>query len=57
MNRIILGTMAGLLLFAWQAAPGFTAPAKNGCLMCHTTDKMMKMLYTPPAVTAGEGEG
>lgn len=57
MNRIILGTMAGLLLFAWQAAPGFTAPAKNGCLMCHTNDKMMKMLYKPPAVTAGEGEG
>ena len=57
MRRIILGVTAGLLFFAWQVVPGFAADAKNGCLMCHTNDKMMKMLYKPPAMAAGEAEG
>ncbi len=57
MKKIILGAAAGLLLFAWQALPGFAAGAKNGCLTCHTNDKMMKMLYKPPQIASGEAEG
>jgi hypothetical protein len=57
MKRMILGITAGLLLVAWQSGPGFAAAAKNGCLTCHTNDKMMKMLYKPPALEGGEGEG
>jgi hypothetical protein len=57
MKKIILGAAAGLLFFAWQAVPGYAAAAKNGCLSCHTNDKMMKMLHKPPKIAGGEGEG
>jgi hypothetical protein len=57
MIRMILGMTAGLLLITWQSGPGFAAAAKSGCLACHASDKMMKTLYKPPALEAGEGEG
>jgi hypothetical protein len=57
MKRMILGITTGLLLVAWQGAPGFAAAAKSSCLACHTNDKMMKMLYKPPVLEGGEGEG
>ena len=57
MGRIILGVAVALLLFAGQAAPGLAAAAKSGCVSCHTNDKMMKMLFKPPALAGGEAEG
>lgn len=56
-RKILMGVMTGLLLFAWQSAPVFAAAARNSCLASHTNDKMMKMLYKPPAIEGGEGEG
>ena len=56
-KKILLGAMAGLLLLAWQSAPGFAAEAKNVCLTCHTNDKMLKMLYKPPVLESSEAEG
>jgi hypothetical protein len=55
MKKFSLGLALGLLL-VWQGS-GFAAAAKNGCLTCHTNDAMMKSLYKPPAMQAGEGEG
>jgi hypothetical protein len=56
-RKILMGVMTGILLLAWQSTPGFAAPAANVCLTCHTNDKMLKMLYKPPALESGEAEG
>jgi hypothetical protein len=56
MKKIILAATAGLLLLVWQG-PGSAAPAKNGCLTCHTNGEIMKSLYKPPAMEGGEAEG
>jgi mono/diheme cytochrome c family protein len=55
-GKILMGVMTGLLLFAWQSAPVIAAAARNSCVSCHTNDKMMKMLYKPPALEGGDAE-
>ena len=44
------------LFLAFNASPIFAA-AQNGCLVCHTSDATMKLLYKPPAGGPSEGEG
>ena len=44
------------LFLALNASPIFAA-AQNGCLVCHTSDATMKLLYKPPAGGPSEGEG
>jgi hypothetical protein len=44
------------LFLALNASPIFAA-AQNGCLVCHTSDATMKLLYKPPAAGPSEGEG
>ena len=56
MKKMILGAAAGLLFLVCQGT-GFAAEAKNVCLTCHSNDKMLKMLYKPPALESGEAEG
>jgi hypothetical protein len=43
------------LFLAFNASPNFAA--QNGCLVCHTSDATMKLLYKPPAGGPSEGEG
>jgi hypothetical protein len=31
--------------------------ADSGCVICHTNDAILKTLYKPPVIHAGEGEG
>ena len=56
-RKILWGLAAVVLLPAWQALPGYAAAAQESCLTCHTNDKMMKMLYKPPAIESSEAEG
>ncbi len=51
--KIILGAMAGLLVFFLQVGPGFPAGERSSCVTCHTNDRVMKMLYKPPALEGG----
>ncbi len=57
MKRIVLGVAATLLFLSWQGATGHAAAPANNCLVCHTNDKMMQILYKPPALESGEAEG
>jgi hypothetical protein len=45
-----------LLLLAFHAS-STVAAVKSSCLMCHTSDTIMKGLYKPPSMSASEGEG
>jgi hypothetical protein len=45
-----------LLLLAFHAS-STVAAGKNGCLICHTSDATLKLLYKPPVMGAAEGEG
>ncbi|MDA8123848.1 MAG: hypothetical protein M0009_01490 [Deltaproteobacteria bacterium] len=54
---IMTGLTAIVLLLACQTVPGYAAAARESCLVCHTNDKMMKMLYKPPELSSGEAEG
>jgi hypothetical protein len=42
-----------VLLFACVSFAAET----NSCVMCHTSDSLMKSLHKPPPMPAGEGEG
>jgi len=44
-----------LIFLAFHLSPVFAA--QNGCLICHTSDATMKLLYKPPAGGPSEGEG
>lgn len=55
-RKIIVILSAFFLFLALNASPLFAA-AQNGCLVCHTSDATMKLLYKPPAAGPSEGEG
>ena len=44
-----------LIFFAFHLSPVFAA--QNGCLICHTSDATMKLLYKPPPKGPAEEEG
>jgi hypothetical protein len=48
---------SALFLFLAFHASSTVAAGKNNCLVCHTSDATMKLLYKPPAMGASEGEG
>ncbi len=57
MKKTIIVILSVFFLFlALNASPIFAA-AQNGCLVCHTSDATMKLLYKPPAGGPSEGEG
>jgi hypothetical protein len=45
-----------LFLFAIHASSSVAA-GKNGCLLCHTSDATLKLLFKPPVMGPSEGEG
>ncbi|HOO40653.1 MAG TPA: hypothetical protein PK425_11420 [Syntrophales bacterium] len=46
-----------LLLFLVFSSSSTVAVDQSGCLTCHTNEKIIKMLYKPPATGPSEGEG
>ncbi len=55
-KKTIAFSLVFLIFLAFHASPVFAA-AQNGCLICHTSDATMKLLYKPPAAGPSEGEG
>ena len=45
-----------LLFLAFYASPTIAA-VKNSCLICHTSEATIKLLYKPPTMGPSEGEG
>jgi hypothetical protein len=45
-----------LILVFFFPSSSHTA-ADSGCVICHTNDAILKSLYKPPVIQAGEGEG
>jgi hypothetical protein len=54
-EKIIISLSVVSLLF-FSSFPTFAADEAS-CIKCHTNDAMMKSLYKPLPMPAGEGEG
>lgn len=48
---------AVLILVFLLPSSSIVATGTNTCQTCHTNEGILKTLYKPPAVKAGEGEG
>lgn len=46
-----------LLLVFFFPSSSTIATGTNSCQICHTHEAVLKALYKPPAMEAGEGEG
>lgn len=46
-----------VIFIVWLCACASIAAETNSCVMCHTSDSLMKSLHKPPPMPAGEGEG
>jgi hypothetical protein len=46
-----------LLLVFFLPSSSTIATGTNSCQICHTHEAVLKALYKPPAMEAGEGEG
>jgi hypothetical protein len=55
-NKSLLLFLAPALFFLLYSSSTIAA-GKNNCLVCHTSDATIKLLYKPPAMVASEGEG
>lgn len=55
-KKTIAFSLVSLLFLAFHASP-VLSDAKNGCLICHTSDATMKLLYKPPPQGPAEEEG
>ena len=49
--------VAAVIVIIFLQALSAVAQDKNNCLICHTSDKLMKSLYKPPIIAGGEGGG
>lgn len=45
-----------LLVFSFPSSSTI-ADDMNSCMICHTNESVLKALFKPPVVKAGEGEG
>ena len=56
MKKNLIIYMFGLFLTVFCNVCAFAASTES-CVMCHTSDSLMKSLHKPPPMPAGEGEG
>jgi len=57
MKKIVLCSVALVMLACGTAAVTTAAETVSGCVRCHTDEALMRSLFVPPKIDSGEGEG